>query len=136
METMEEKRKKLADALKSIVTDSPLFEGLQSELNENNFKAKIFISPQKGIQVRVDMNIPKWEANFSASHPINGGFYIVRFEDGTSGMVNIKTDKTFAPLCKLTDAYKDKNFHSFDDAVEALYVSIMKYGSPEYKVKS
>lgn len=132
---MESKRKQLEETIKSIISDSPLFEKIMSELDANMYTAKIHISPKNGIRVRVILNIPKWKAKFAASHPVNGGFYTVRFEDGNHGMVNIKTDETFEPLCKLTDAYKDKTFHSFDDAVEALYASIIEFGSPEYKVK-
>ena len=50
-------------------------------------------------------------------------------------MVNIKSGNTFEPWCKLTDGYKDKTFYTFDDAVEALYASIVEYGNPEYIIK-
>lgn len=132
---MEEKRKQLEETIKSIISDSPLFEKIMSELDANMYKVKIHISPKNGILVHIVMNIPKWEAKFAASHPKNGGFYTVKFEDGNHGMVNIKTDDTFEPLCKLTDAYKDKIFHSFDDAVEALYASIIEFGSLGFKEK-
>ena len=132
---MKEKQAKLAEKIKSIITESPLFESVQSELNENMYKAVIVITPKNGVQVRVKANVPKWEASFAASHPCTGGWYTVRFEDGNHGMVNIKTDNTFDPVCKKTDGYKDKTFYSFDDAVEALYASIMEFGIQKLEVK-
>ena len=107
---MEEKQEKLEEKIKSIITESPLFESVQSELNENMFKAVIVITSKNGVQVRVKVNVPKWEASFAASHPSTGGWYTVRFEDGNHGMVNIKTDNTLILYAKRQTGIKTKPF--------------------------
>lgn len=133
---MKEKQVKLAEEIKSIIIESPLFESVQSELNENVYKAVIVITSKNGVQVRIKADIPDWKANFSASHPSTGGWYTVRFADGKHGMVNIKTNGTYCPICKMTERYKDTVFYTFDDAVEALYASILEFGIQKIEVKS
>ena len=59
---MEDNKVKLAEKIKSIITDSHLFENVKSELNENMYKAVIVITPQNGIQVRVKVDIPQWDS--------------------------------------------------------------------------
>ena len=46
---MEEKRKQLAETIESIITDSPQFEKIQSELKENKLSVKVSITSKDGI---------------------------------------------------------------------------------------
>jgi hypothetical protein len=132
---MEENRKLLEERIKSFISESQFFCDIMSNLNNEKCELTIKIQPSKGIVVKIRPNIPHWEVKFAASHPNTGGVYSVKFADGGKGMVNIKTDNTFSPWCKLTDSYKDKVFLTFDDAVEALYASIKEYGNPDYTNK-
>jgi len=133
---MKEATNNLSEKIKSIISDSPQIVEVVSELSKlGKCKALIEISQEGTITVKIATSVPKWMADFAASHPQNGGFYWVQFEDGKSGMVNIKTDNTFDAVCKKTDEYKNKIFTTFDDAVEALYDSLMEYGTPEYLKK-
>ena len=125
---MEGKRKQLAEAIKSIITDAPQFEKIQSELKENNLSVKVSITSKDGIQVFVEKNIPKWSANFGANSVGNGQVYVIHFEDGNHGMVLDRLNNTYTPLCKLPNEYTSKIFTTMDDAVEALYASISEFG--------
>lgn len=125
---MKEKRKQLAEAIKSIITNSPQFEKIQSELKENNLSVKVSITSKDGIQVLVEKNIPKWRADFGANSVGHGQVYVIYFEDGNKGMVLDRLNNTYTPLCKLTKEYTSKFFTSMDDAVEALYASISEFG--------
>ena len=135
IEDMEENRKQLEERIKAFIRESQFFEDIVSDLDNGNHELTIKIRPSKRIEVKVDTNIPQWKATFVASHPNTGGVYSVKFADGGKGMINIKIDNTYAPWCKLTEDYKDKTFHTFDDAVNALYASIKKYGNPDLKIK-
>ncbi len=126
---MEEKREQLAEAIKSIIMDSPQIEKIQSELKEDNLCVKVKITSKDGIQVLVEKNVPKWSADFAANSVGTGQVYSVNFEDGNHGMVLIRLNNTFTPLCKLTKAYPSKIFTTMDDAVEALYASISEFGN-------
>lgn len=132
---MKEKRKQLEERIKTFISESQFFEDIISDLDNEKYELTIKIRPSKRIDVKVGTNIPQWKATFAASHPNTGGVYSVTFADGGKGMINIKTDNTFVPWCKLTDGYKDKTFQTIDDAVEALYVSIKEYGNPNYTVQ-
>ncbi len=54
-------------------------------------------------------NIPKWGAFFSASHPSTGGWYTVRYEDSNKGIVSMRPDRSFVPIFKVTDEFKDRS---------------------------
>lgn len=126
---MEEKRKQLAETIKSIIMASPQIEKIQSELEESKLSVKVSITSKDGIQVFVEKNIPKWSANFGANSVGNGQVYVIYFEDGNHGMVLDRLNNTYTPLCKLTKEYTSKTFTTMDDAVEALYASIFEFGN-------
>lgn len=126
---MEEKREQLAEAIKSIITASPQIEKIQSVLKEDNLCVKVKITSKDGIQVLVEKNVPKWSSEFGANSVGTGQIYSIYFEDGNHGMVLIRLNNTFTPLCKLTKDYPSKVFITMDDAVEALYASISEFGN-------
>ncbi len=126
---MEEKRKQLAESIKSIIMDSPQFEKIQTELKENKLSIKVSITSKNGIHVFVEKNVPKWSADFVANSVGTGQVCSVYFEDGNHGMVLIILNNTYTPLCKLTKEYPSKIFITMDDAVEALYASISEFGN-------
>lgn len=74
---MEEKRKQLAETIKSIIMDSPQIEKIQSELNENKLSVKVSITSKDGIQVFVEKNIPEWSADFGANSVGRGQVYVI-----------------------------------------------------------
>ena len=49
---MEDKRKQLAEAIKSIITSSPEYEKIQSGLTDDRFCVKVRITYKEGIEVR------------------------------------------------------------------------------------
>ena len=126
---MKEKRKQMAETIKSIITSSPQYEMIQSELKEDKLSVKVSINSKEGIQVFVEKNIPKWSADFAANSVGNGQVYVIYFEDGNKGMVLDRLSNTYKPLCKLTEEYTSKIFTTMDDAVEALYASISEFGN-------
>ena len=126
---MEEKRKQLAETIKSIITASPQFEKIQSELEEDKLSVKVCITAKDGIQVIVEKNIPKWSAHFVANSVGTGQVYGINFGDGNNGMVLDRMNNTYTPLCKLTEEYPSKIYPTMDDAVEALYASISEFGN-------
>ena len=128
-------RKLYETNIMSFISESPFFVELLSDLKQEKCKLSISIHPSEGIVVKVSPDIPHWEGHFAASHPATGGVYSVTFADGAKGMVNIKPGNTCEPWCKLTDGYKDTTLYTFDDAVEALYASIVEYGNPENIIK-
>ncbi len=125
---MEEKRKQLEETVKSIISASPQIEKLQSELKEDNLCVKVKITSKDGIRVLVEKNVPKWSATFGANSVGSGQVYVIYFEDGNHGMVLVRLNNTYTPLCKLTKEHKSKIYTSIDDAVEALYASISEFG--------
>ena len=125
---MEEKRKQLAETIKSIIATSPQFEKIQSELEEDKLSVKVCITTKDGILVFVEKNIPKWSAEFGANSVGTGQAYSINFEDGNHGMVLVRLNNTYTPLCKMTEEYMSKIFLTMDDAVEALYASILEFG--------
>ena len=125
---MKEKRKQLAEAIKSVITSSPQYEKIQSELKDDRLSVKVRISFKEGIEVLVEKDIPKWSTDFAANSVGRGKVYIVYFEDGNQGMVLHRLNNTYTPLCKLTEIYTSKIFTRMDDAIEALYASISEFG--------
>ena len=128
---MEEKRKQLAEAIKLIITSSPQYEKIQSELKGDGFSVKVSITFKEGIEVLVEKDIPKWSTEFAANSVGTGQVYSVNFEDGNNGMVLHRLNNTYKPLCKLTEKYTSMTFATLDDAVEALYASISEFGKAD-----
>lgn len=125
---MEEKRKQLAEAIKLLITSSPQYEKIQSELKDDRLSVKVSITFKEGIEVFVEKDIPKWSTEFAANCVGRGQVYSVNFEDGNEGMLLHRLNNTYTPLCKLTEEYPSKIFTTMDDAVEALYTSISEFG--------
>lgn len=125
---MEDKRKQLAEAIKSIITSSPEYEKIQSELKDDRFCVKVRITFKEGIEVLVEKDIPKWSTDFAANSVGRGQVYSVYFEDGNKGMLLHRLNNTYTPLCKLTEKYPSKIFVTKEDAIEALYASISEFG--------
>ena len=126
---MKEKRKQLAETIKSVITSSPEFEKIQSELDGGKLSVKVSITATQCVVVLVEKNIPKWRADFAANSVGRGQVHSIKFEDGNRGMVLARLDKTYTPLCKLTEEFPSKIFLTMDDAVEALYTSISEFGN-------
>jgi hypothetical protein len=125
---MEDKRKQLAEAIKSIITSSPEYEKIQSELKDDRFCVKVRITFNEGIEVLVEKDIPKWSTDFAANSVGRGQVYSVYFQDGNKGMLLHRLNNTYTPLCKLTEKYPSKIFVTKEDAIEALYASISEFG--------
>lgn len=125
---MEDKRKQLAEAIKSIITSSPEYEKIQSELKDDRFCVKVRITFKEGIEVLVEKDIPKWSTDFAANSVGRGQVYSVYFQDGNKGMLLHRLNNTYTPLCKLTEKYPSKIFVTKEDAIEALYASISEFG--------
>ena len=81
------------------------------------------------------LNVPNFRYGLGTTHPINGTYTEIKFEDGSSGVILKPKEKPYEPLCKLTNEYKDKTFPTLWDAAVALYASIQEYGNPEYQEK-
>ena len=128
---MEEKRKQLIEAIKSVFTSSPQYEKIRSELKDDKLCVKVSITFKEGIKVFVEKDIPKWSTTFAANSVGRGRVYSVNFEDGNKGMVLHRLNNTYTPLCKLTEKYTSKIFTSMDDAIEALYASISEFGEAD-----
>ena len=125
---MEDKRKQLAEAIKSIITSSSEYEKIQSELKDDRLCVKVRITFKEGIEVLVEKDIPKWRTDFAANSVGRGQVYSVYFEDGNKGMLLHRLNNTYTPLCKLTEKYPSKIFVTKEDAIEALYASISEFG--------
>jgi hypothetical protein len=125
---MEDKRKQLAEAIKSIITASSEYEKIQSELKDDRFCVKVRITFNEGIEVLVEKDIPKWSTDFAANSVGRGQVYSVYFQDGNKGMLLHRLNNTYTPLCKLTEKYPSKIFVIKEDAIEALYASISEFG--------
>ena len=125
---MKEKRKQLAEVIKSVITSSSQYEKIQSELKDDRLSVKVRISFKEGIEVLVEKDIPKWSTDFAANSVGRGQVYSVYFEDGNKGMVLHRLNNTYTPLCKLTEKYPSKIFFTKEVAIEALYASISEFG--------
>ena len=68
--------------------------------------------------------------SFAASHPVNGGFYTLRYSDGKVGGVNIRNSHTFILLhANLSPIEGEKPRISMDDAILDLHDILSKEDS-------
>lgn len=81
------------------------------------------------------LNVPNFRFGFGTTHPINGSYTELKFDDGSSGVISKPKGKAYEPMCILTKEYKDKTFPTLWDAADALYASIKEFGNPKYQEK-
>ena len=81
------------------------------------------------------LNVPNFRCVLETTHPKNGTYTKIKFDNGASGFILKPKGKPYEPMCKLTDEYKNKTFPTLWDAVEALYASIKEFGIPKYQEK-
>ena len=81
------------------------------------------------------LNVPNFRCILGTTHPKNGTYTKIKFDNGASGFILKPKGKPYEPMCKLTDEYKDKTFPTLWDAADALYASIQEYGNPKYQEK-
>lgn len=81
------------------------------------------------------LNVPNFRCVLGTTHPKNGTYTKIKFDNGASGFILKPKGKPYEPICKLTDEYKNKTFPTLWDAVEALYASIKEFGIPKYQEK-
>ena len=79
------------------------------------------------------LNVPNFRCILGTTHPKNGTYTKIKFDNGASGFILKPKGKPYEPICKLTDEYKNKTFPTLWDAVEALYASIKEFGNPKYQ---
>jgi hypothetical protein len=81
------------------------------------------------------LNVPNFRCILGTTHPKNGTYTKIKFDNGASGFILKPKGKPYEPLCKLTDDDKGKTFPTLWDAVKALYASIKEFGNPKYREK-
>jgi hypothetical protein len=81
------------------------------------------------------LNVPNFRCILGTTHPKNGTYTKIKFDNGASGFILKPKGKPYEPLCKLTDDDKGKTFPTLWDAADALYASIQEYGNPKYQEK-
>lgn len=81
------------------------------------------------------LNVPNFRCILGTTHPKNGTYTKIKFNNGASGFILKPKGKPYEPLCKLTDDDKGKTFPTLWDAADALYASIQEYGNPKYQEK-
>jgi hypothetical protein len=81
------------------------------------------------------LNVPNFRCILGTTHPKNGTYTKIKFDNGASGFILKPKGKPYEPLCKLTDDDKGKTFPTLLDAADALYASIQEYGNPKYQEK-
>lgn len=81
------------------------------------------------------LNEPNFRCVLGTTHPKNGTYTKIKFDNGASGFILKPRGKPYEPMCKLTDEFKDKTFSTLWDAAVALYASIQEYGNPKYQEK-
>ena len=79
--------------------------------------------------------VPNFRCILGTTHPKNGTYTKIKFDNGASGFILKPKGKPYEPLCKLTDDDKGKTFPTLWDAADALYASIQEYGNPKYQEK-
>jgi hypothetical protein len=82
-----------------------------------------------------NMNVPNFRCVLGTTHPKNGTYTKIKFDNGASGFILKPKGKPYEPLCKLTDDDKGKTFPTMWDAADALYASIKEFGNPKYQEK-
>ena len=76
---------------------------------------------------KAKIKIPKWTSQFMASHPVNGGFYRIYFDDGKQGYLNVTSGGRYRR------AWDDdaKMFADAADAVEDIYLNMLAHKKKE-----